>query len=75
MKQIVVNVSEENLPTVMMILSNLKAGLIESIDGQPIKPAAKKGYRPKEGDVVYEGQSPKGKYVSPAAYKSRLQKK
>ena len=75
MKKIVLNVSDESFNTVMNIVTNLKTGLIESIDGENGKPLRKGAYVPKSGEIVSENKKPAGKYVSPSAYKNRLKKK
>jgi len=60
--------------TVMHILTNLKSGLIESINDKPLEPAQKTSYTPKHGKVIDESEKPSGKYASFAVYKSRLKK-
>jgi len=73
-KKIVLNIDDEHLQTVMTILTNLKEGLIESIESNGVKPARKASYAPKYGRVVDESQRPAGKYATAAVYKSRLKK-
>lgn len=73
-KKIVLNVSDENMQTVMTILTNLKSGLIENIDAEGLKPSRKASYTPKDGKIVDEAEKPSGKYISASAYKSRLKK-
>lgn len=73
-KKIVLNVSDENMQTVMTVLTNLKAGLIDSIDAEGLKASRKTSYVPKDGRIVDENEKPSGKYVSASAYKSRLKK-
>lgn len=74
MKKIELSVNDEHVQTVMMILGNLKEGLIESIDGEMSKPKRQRAYVPKTDRVVYEDERPSGKYASAASYKSRLKK-
>ena len=74
MKKIILNVSEENMQTVMHILTNLKAGLIESINSEALKPVHKASYTPKNRKIIDESEKPSGKYASAAVYKSRLKK-
>ena len=62
------------MQTVMNIVTNLKAGLIESIDAEGVKPVRKTSYVPKDGRIVSESEKPTGKYASAATYKSRIKK-
>lgn len=73
-KKIVLNVSDENMQTMMTILTNLKSGLIENIDAQGLKSSRKASYTPKDGRIVDEAEKPSGKYISASAYKNRLKK-
>jgi len=75
MKQIILNISDENVQTVMSILNNLKDGLIDSIEGAELKGVHKTAYTPKQGTIVSEEEKPVGKYASAATYKSRLKKR
>ena len=74
MKEINLNVKDENLEIVLTILENLKSGLIEKIeyDGKKVSNAR---YVPKAQKVVREGTKPQGKYISKDEYKKRLEKK
>lgn len=74
MKKIVLNVNDEHMQTVMHILTNLKEGLIESIDAEGVRPVRKTAYVPKDGRIIDESEKPTGKYASAATYKSRLKK-
>jgi len=74
MQEIKLSVNDENIETLLMILNNLKSGLISEINTQKVtKPTQ---YQPKNG-VIYEHESgtkdTTGKY-SATAYKKRLQK-
>ena len=73
-KKITLNMKDENMDTVMHILTNLKAGLIESINDKPLESAQKTSYTPKHGRIIDESEKPLGKYASSAVYKSRLKK-
>jgi len=74
MQEIKLSVNDENIETLLIILNNLKSGLI--LDIQTTKTTKKTQYQPKNG-VIYEHESgtkdTNGKY-SAAAYKKRLQK-
>ncbi len=74
MKQIILNVEDKELQTLMTILNNLKEGLIHSIDGQAPKKSRPGKYNPKVGKAIDEREKPAGKYASKAAYKSKLGK-
>ncbi len=70
MKQLILNVKDENLDTVVMILENLKKGLIEKIEYDGKKQMLSR-YQPKQNGVVREGQMPSGKYISKDEYQRR----
>ena len=77
MKEIKLSVDDKNLETVLLILNNLKAGLITKIEtvGEEL---AQTSYKPRNNKVVLEENSStsdlQGKYISPSSYKKRLQK-
>lgn len=75
MAKITLDVKDENVQTIMNILTNLKDGLIKNIeqDGVSQKRTGTK-YKPSSDRVVYESERPSGKYMSASAYKSRLKK-
>lgn len=75
MSKITLDVTEKNVETVMTILENLKSGLISdiSVDNKKVKP--KTVYTPPKNKVIKENSPVAGKYISPAAYKKRLQGK
>ena len=72
MSTITINVKDINIQTVMTILENLKAGLIEDIevDNKTIKKRTQ--YQPKTNNIVKEGEQTQSKYVNAATYKKRL---
>ncbi|MFT7005166.1 MAG: hypothetical protein ACJAWW_002539 [Sulfurimonas sp.] len=80
MNKVILSVDDENLETVLMILSNLKNGLIREIttDAQVIKVKSTQ-YKPKVKTIIREEDSgtndKNGKYINPSAYKKRLQAK
>ena len=78
MKKIILDVEDKNLETVIMILENLKNGLISNIENCSVtKEVRKTQYQPKSSSVIYEHESGtndiSGKY-STKAYKARLKK-
>ena len=78
MNKITLEVSNENLETLLTILDNLKDGLILNLEtNSKVKPKMS-SYKPKINTVVYEQDSgvndKSGKY-SATAYKQRLKKK
>ena len=77
MKEIKLKVEDENLETVLMILNNLKDGLISDINSTG-KTRAISSYKPKTNKIILEENSgtadTTGKYINPAAYKKRLKK-
>lgn len=70
MKQIVLDVKEENINTILTILENLKDGLIENINSDSKKVNSAR-YTPKSNEVVREGVKPSGKYLSKEEYQKR----
>ena len=75
MKKITLHVDDKNYATVMTVLTNLKEGLIESIDDQKSVQAKKHAqYKPREGKAINEGEKPTGKYISRSEFKNRLKK-
>lgn len=73
MKQIRLNVEEHNIEMVLMILKNLKTGLISSIESDDVT-LANTRYQPKSNRVIPENEKPQGKYLSAASYKARIEK-
>lgn len=87
MAKIVLNVSDENLGSVITVLNSLKEGLITSFEvnasvqsGAISKPTKKHvRYQPKTAKVIYEQEQLElekmGKYINPAEFKKRLAKR
>ncbi|NOQ30144.1 MAG: hypothetical protein GQ570_03380 [Helicobacteraceae bacterium] len=75
MNEIKLSVNDENMEVVLSILNNLKDGLIKNIDTT----RAKTAYNPKTKVIIKEEESAtsdrNGKYINPAIYKQRLNKK
>ena len=80
MNEIKLSVDDANLETVLIILHNLKNGLVSNIEtnGKKAKVRATQ-YQPKTNTIIREENSGtndnSGKYVSASAYKHRLKKK
>ena len=79
MKKINIEISDNNLETVLLILQNLKEGLILNIETEKKNIKASTSYKPKENKVIYEDEQMtgklSGKYANPATYKNRLKNK
>ncbi len=87
MAKIVLDVSDENLSSVITVLNSLKEGLITSLEvnasvqsspsPKPLKKHLK--YQPKTAKVIYEQEQQElekmGKYINPAEFKKRLGKR
>jgi hypothetical protein len=71
MSQIVLNVKDENIATVLSILENLKAGLIDNIEASTVNNKRVR-YQPNNNAIINENQRPTGKYASKTEYKNRL---
>lgn len=79
MSKIVLEVDTKNKDTVLMILNNLKQGLIKniSIDNKTINnnlEAKKTVKRSQVEDDFFEIQPTGGKYLSKSAYKAKISK-
>lgn len=73
MSQIILNIKDENIETVLNILENLKDGLIDTIETSDVHTNKKRvRYQPNNKTIINENQKPMGKYASKAEYKSRL---
>ena len=76
MQEIKLKVEDKNVETLMMILENLKDGLIAEITSSS-KTSTR--YQPKLNRVIKESESgtadTSGKYINPATYKQRLKNK
>ena len=79
MKKITISLNDDDLETMLTILTNLKDGLINSLEIDGKKNLVTTQYKPKNNRVIYEEDSgtndASGKYLNPMAYKKRLQKK
>ena len=78
MNKITLDVSEQNREIVLVILENLKTGLIQNIEVDKTTQKHKTAYKPKLNKVIYENEQMSenisGKYLNPASYKKRLKK-
>ena len=77
MQEIKLKVSDENLETLMIILNNLKDGLILNIESNAKVRSSQ--YKPKINTIIKEEDSvtadSSGKYINPATYKQKLKRK
>jgi hypothetical protein len=75
MGKITLHVKDADMHTVVDILKNLKEGLIQNIETEDIQTQVRPTqYQPKSDTIIAEGEKPNGKYLSAAAYKTRLKK-
>jgi len=78
MNKITLSVNDENLDTLLIILNNLKSGLISNIETNAKNSKRQTRYQPKVNKVIYEQESgtndTSGKY-SASAYRERLKKR
>jgi len=76
MAKIELEVNEQNLGTLVTILTNLKDGLIENMDVNSSSKVKSTRYQPKVKKVIYEEEQgdleKSGKYLNPAEFKKRL---
>ena len=77
MNEIKLSVDDNNLPTVLTILNNLKVELIADIQINGEKSKIKTTqYQPRTNTIIKEEESgtadKSGKYINPTAYKKRL---
>jgi len=76
MAKIELEVNEQNLGTLVTILTNLKDGLIENMDVNSSSKVKSTRYQPKVKKVIYEEEQgdleKSGKYLNPAEFKRRL---
>jgi len=72
--KITLDVKSNDLETVLLVLNNLKDGLIENIevDKEGVKNST--AYNPKTNKVIYENEKLDGKYLNPENFKKRLRK-
>ena len=75
MSKITLEVSDSNVETVLTILNNLKSGLIVAVHVDEKKSKPKAMYIPKTKKVIKENEPVTGKYMSPSAFKKKLQEK
>jgi len=79
MKKITLSVNDDKLETLLTVLNNLKDDLITSLEIDGKKKITVTQYKAKTNRVIYENESgtndSSGKYMNPAAYRQRLQKK
>ena len=78
MSKITIDVNDDNLDKVLLILNNLKDGLILNVDVEKKASKYNTAYKPKTNKVVYENEQMteqvSGKYLNAASYKKRLKK-
>ena len=78
MQEIKLTVNDENVETVLLILNNLRNGLIHEVK-TPQKTHRNSQYKPKLNTIVREETSgtadTTGKYASASAYKQKLKKR
>ena len=76
MQEITLKVEDKNVETLMMILENLRDGLISEITSST---KISTQYQPKLNRVIKEDESgtadTSGKYINPSIYKQRLKNK
>lgn len=73
MQEINIKVDDKDLETVLLILNNLKSGLIKELKcAKELKRSTQ--YQPKSNKVIYEDETNSlgGKYLNPSAYKAKL---
>jgi len=71
MTQIILDIKDENIDTVLNILANLKVGLINNIE-TTTQTKKRVRYQANNNVIINEDQKPTGKYVSTAEYKRKL---
>jgi len=74
MSKITLDVKNDNLDTVLLILENLKDGLVENIQVDKNVSKYKPTYQPPKNKVIKEGEAQSGKYINPATFKKRMSK-
>jgi len=87
MAKVLLDVSEENLGTLLLVLNTLKEGMINKIEVNPAnasevftnsvqKQKREARYQPKVNKVVYEEEQmelvSRGKYLDPKSFKEKL---
>jgi len=71
MTQIILDIKDENIDTVLNIIANLKVGLINNIE-TTTQTKKRVRYQANNNVIINEDQKPTGKYVSTAEYKRKL---
>lgn len=78
MGKITLEVDNENIDKVLLILENLKDGLVLDIDVNKRVSKYNTQYKPKTNKVIYENEQMTDKvstkYLDPTSYKKRLRK-
>jgi hypothetical protein len=74
MSKITIDVKNDNVEKVLLILENLKDGLIENIKVDKSVAKYKPTYQPPKNKVIKEGEAQSGKYINPATFKKRMSK-
>lgn len=90
MAKIILDVNDKNIKTIMLILENLKPGLINNINNAQAKPisssldstnkyTSKDKYKKRLNNNVLEDEfldknTSRGKYLNPSSYKAKLTK-
>jgi len=72
--KITFDVKEENIKTVMLLLENLKEGLVSDIKVDKIY-ECRTSYKPKTKEIIKENEPVIGKYVSVETFKKKLRAK
>lgn len=77
MNEIKISVEDKNLETVLLLLTNLKEGLVNNISTNGRQTTSRPTqYQPKAGRIIKEEESgtndSSGKYANANAYKQRL---
>lgn len=74
MSKITLDVNNDDLDTFLLILENLKDGLIENIKVDKSVAKYKPTYQPPKNKVIKEGEVQSGKYINPSTFKKRMSK-
>lgn len=75
MSKITLDVSDENVKSVLNILENLKEGLVLDIRVENSTCKKATTYKPKTKEIIKENEPTTGKYMDAKAFKQRLRKK
>lgn len=78
MAKVTLDVENVNLETLMLILENLKNGLISNIEVEKTSSKYRTSYKPKQNKIVYENEQltnkVDGKYLNASSFKNRIKK-